>query len=526
MAQIDTSMAFNIAGVAYDHGIDTTDIAANSILRYDKHITRTRKQRQKKAASNRTGSGRAKGKERAVEDSEEEDDEGRGITEDDWDSAPSLVPSTQEKEISDEEGVMLDPEEHNLCLWVGMMPSDASSYRSKSAPAGKTIYKGLNKSILNTPASRLTVLDTDQRALRVFVMIKGSDNATAPLAVSIAPDNNSGLCRLKSCHKEDVFFFQEYRDDNEGNRNNRRMSWAMLYRNRVRVITGQPTVTAAAVSRTFADNDEQINTHPAINLGQKLHLLGAAYRQGKGLWAIDAMRELLKKADAGDLGHRPAQAATLNLERILDISQECYYDQVREAMNELCKLWPELGAEHLTTDEMMQMAGGLRVGQVVLEFRLLRPFVIEWNRQWSGRFWTGEELGQLAVDSRNFVQKLMGDGNPPTTVSGLGAPTIPLYRHARDALREVAAHAGRRHQALLDAAGTASTKVNSLGQIYEDFKNANDTDSAKLMAQQALQYSLTEMGQITKATTGPVDELADIFDKVILDVEIHYGMEE
>jgi hypothetical protein len=98
----------------------------------------------------------------------------------------------------------------------------------------------------------------------------------------------------------------------------------------VRELTGQSTVTAASVSKPC------VNKSSGINLGHQLSIYGAAYRQGKGIWAIGAMRDLIRRADAGYLAHRPAITNNLNIEQVLDLKLDTWYDQVREAVKELC----------------------------------------------------------------------------------------------------------------------------------------------------------------------------------------------
>jgi len=115
------------------HGIDTAAIAAHRILRYDRHITN-------KAAKKRKSREKGKGKENAA-DQDEDDEVERGgqVGEADWESAPAVDPTPEELETHDQDGTLLDPTEHNLCLWVGMHPSDASSFRSQRAPVGKNL---------------------------------------------------------------------------------------------------------------------------------------------------------------------------------------------------------------------------------------------------------------------------------------------------------------------------------------------------------------------------------------------------
>jgi hypothetical protein len=134
---------------SYDHGINTAAIAAHRILRYDRHITNKATEKRK---SREKGKGKGKGKENAA-DQDEDDEVERGgqVSEADWKSAPALDPTPEELETHDQDGTLLDPTEHSLCLWVGMHPSDASSFRSQRAPVGKNLVRSNMLSIVGTP---------------------------------------------------------------------------------------------------------------------------------------------------------------------------------------------------------------------------------------------------------------------------------------------------------------------------------------------------------------------------------------
>ncbi|THV86823.1 hypothetical protein D6D29_01205, partial [Aureobasidium pullulans] len=440
------------------HGIDTAAIAAHRILRYDRHITN-------KAAKKRKSREKGKGKENAA-DQDEDDEVERGgqVGEADWESAPALDPTPEELETHDQDGTLLDPTEHNLCLWF---PFTKSAGRQKPRQEQHVEHCW-------DPSRKLKVIQTNSKALRVVVVIKVGDIKSALPAVCIAPEDGSSVCLLKNCNKEDVFFFEDFKHDDEADREKRRQGWAIVYRNRVRELTGKSTVTTASVSNTLANKHPGINSHSGISLGNQLSMYGAAYRQGKGIWALGAMRDLIRRADAGDLAHRPAITNNLNIERVLDLKLDTWYDQAREAVKELC---------------IMELGIGLRAGEVVLDYRILRPFL-----------WTEQESGKLAASVRDEVLDILGPSSPSVVGGGPGPDTIPLYRHARDALREVAAGVDRQHQALLTTAGTASVEVNSLAQLYEEFKNAHDTGTARVTVQQTFQCSSSQMSSSDRCT--------------------------
>ncbi|THW96558.1 hypothetical protein D6D15_00959 [Aureobasidium pullulans] len=446
---------------SYDHGINTAAIAAHRILRYHRHITnkatKKRKSREK---------GKGKGKENAA-DQDEDDEVERGgqVGEADWESAPAVDPTPEELETHDQDGTLLDPTEHSLCLWF---PFTKSAGRQKPRQEQHVEHCW-------DPSRKLKVIQTNSKALRVAVVIKVGDIKSAPPAVFIALEDGSSVCLLKNCNKEDVFFFEDFKHDDEADREKRRQGWAILYRNRVRELTGKSTVTTASVSNTLANKHPGINSHPGISLGNQLSMYGAAYRQGKGIWAIGAMRDLIRRADAGDLAHRPAITNNLNIERVLDLKLDTWYDQAREAVKELCKSW-----------------SWVLVSVLARSCSTIAYFAPSWSN--------GSEHEKLAASVRDDVWDILGPSSPSVVGGGPGPDSIPLYRHARDALIEVAAGVDRQHQGLLTTAGTASVEVNSLAQLYEEFKNAHDTGTARVTVQQAFQCGSSQTSSSDRCT--------------------------
>ncbi|THX60979.1 hypothetical protein D6D08_08698 [Aureobasidium pullulans] len=213
--------------------------SASRILRYDRHITN-------KATKKRKSREKGKGKENAV-DQDEDDEVERGgqVGEADWESAPALDPTPEELETHDQDGTLLDPTEHNLCLAGRQKPRQEQHVEHCWDPSRK-----------------LKVIQTNSKALRVVVVIKVGDIKSAPPAVSIAPENGSST----------------FKHDDEADREKRRQGWAILYRNRVRELTGKSTVTTASVSNILANKHPGINSHPGISLGNQLSMYGAAYR--------------------------------------------------------------------------------------------------------------------------------------------------------------------------------------------------------------------------------------------------------
>lgn len=77
----------------------------------------------------------------------------------------------------------------------------------------------------------------------------------------------------------------------------------------------------------------------------------------------------------------------------------------------------------------MELGIGLRAGEVVLDYRILRPFLVQLNRAWKARGkWMEQELGKLAASVRDDVLDIPGHSSPSVVGGGPGPDTIPLYR--------------------------------------------------------------------------------------------------
>ncbi|THY20316.1 hypothetical protein D6D01_06815 [Aureobasidium pullulans] len=64
--------------------------------------------------------------------------------------------------------------------------------------------------------------------------------------------------------------------------------------------------------------------------------------------------------------------------------------------------WPQLEQKLLMPAEIIGLGISLRAGEVVLDYRILRPSLVQRNRVWKARSkWTEQELGKLAVSVRD-----------------------------------------------------------------------------------------------------------------------------
>lgn len=76
--------------------------------------------------------------------------------------------------------------------------------------------------------------------------------------------------------------------------------------------------------------------------------------------------------------------------------------------------------------EIMGLGIGLHAGEVVLDYRILRPFLVQWNRAWKARGkWTEQESSKLAASVRDELSDILGPSSPSVVGGGPKSDTIP-----------------------------------------------------------------------------------------------------
>lgn len=262
-------LCYNVGGIGYDHGIPD------------------------RQTHQQLGIRRLTGK--------QYDGQGRG-------SSPSVRPSEEE---------LAETSTLPTVLWVGMMPVEAPKYRtkankSKATPANAALAKSnRGKSIAE---GTLTILDHDPKALRVGVSLKVEKS----VAFYVLIDQQDGLCETALIDLEEVFYFEEFRDDTLTAVEHRRKQWNALIRTHVhssRDADAKPEIT---FSRSLAAT--RITVPPQISAAHELQSRAAAYLATGSAQHLEQMIQLLQDIDP-DLSYRP-RAGNEVLVKLLDLNKD------------------------------------------------------------------------------------------------------------------------------------------------------------------------------------------------------------
>ncbi|KAG9964101.1 hypothetical protein KCU61_g3149, partial [Aureobasidium melanogenum] len=80
-----------------------------------------------------------------------------------------------------------------------------------------------------------------------------------------------------------------------------------------------------------------------------------------------------------DLSKDDTNSHQANLRKLITVDQDFAEDLAIEAVREIEKLWPDLKAERFASQDILDLATALRTGKVLLEFRMLRAFLVLWK---------------------------------------------------------------------------------------------------------------------------------------------------
>lgn len=249
---------------------------------------------------------------------------------------PDLVPNEAELDIPDSFA--------NVVLWVGMRPRDAERYQAKQSrktiaatedgeeqpesPSSAPKKIGQSVSNIETP----TVVESDSEALRVVLDLKRG-SGQRQFFVLINPDAN-GLCDTYKIKKESVFFFKQFRDDNQGVVENRRTGWPKLAQQHVDRVLNVDLETTT--KKKFASQDLAVSA--PMNLATDLALLAILYdntsRNGERVGPLQQIKDLLLSVDKGDARYAPPVQNTA-LHTILTISKPFTEDHAKQAKEEI-----------------------------------------------------------------------------------------------------------------------------------------------------------------------------------------------
>ena len=245
-------------------------------------------------------------------------------------------------------------------IWVGMRPSNASEYLKN--PSEKS--KGCSVNTIGVKVE-LVVLKQDDQALRVVAPM---DRETASYYALV--DQKDGLCTGVSVVITEVFFFPEFRVDEDTSNQKRKSSWSDLVRKAI-----NPLVVVAPRRALSTELSSVIGTD--LEVGQE------------GL--ITNALEIINAADTdGFVGSPPENTS---LAKLATSTTKLTVEDCKAALDELlvgqrdtrCDLnnltclqvlVPELKELSITSNELENVSAALVDGQTVLPYAHLRAFLV------------------------------------------------------------------------------------------------------------------------------------------------------
>ncbi|KAG9687585.1 hypothetical protein KCU95_g4478, partial [Aureobasidium melanogenum] len=150
------------------------------------------------------------------------------------------------------------------------------------------------------------------------------------------------------------------------------------------------------------------------------------------------MAEPLTVIDLSQDGINNQQAPNNALRNLIAIDQDFAEDLAIEVVREIEKLWPDLKAERFASQDIVDLSNALRTGEVLLEFRMLRAFLVLWKHGVNSLDLVSlEDLTNLAEAIYNLISRQLGPIEKQNSAAALVAPDVSNASKTDDVLNRV-----------------------------------------------------------------------------------------
>ncbi|KAL8686791.1 MAG: hypothetical protein Q9218_006862 [Villophora microphyllina] len=345
-------------------------------------------------------------------------------------STPSLALSTQEQTGSGPPA---------LCaLWVGMLlPGfDPTTMPGCRAPKLRTCVADGNDG---------TIIPTQKNALRVVVLVDGGAINNYGALVN----SHKGLCEGLRVNGSDVYFFPEFRDDSVADIG-KRLEVASLKINQWKNINSK---AKPAPAQPAPEPKNQVDDPKFVV--NDIEALLSTFEVTQTTWPLVELNRLLEER-LPELRDNPV-ATCHGLRTVFSVHRKCGDDDVKRAVEDFHAVFKDLASLRIDVTEMKAVALGLRQTEILLEYKLIRPFfVFIINRIRDDRF-RGQDI---AISVKEVVDLLR---------SGAGSTGAfrPLKTQEEEQYRKLFRTIQRRLGTIVDCFDAQSSKTRPVQMLHE-----------------------------------------------------------
>jgi hypothetical protein len=374
----------------------------------------------------------------------------------------------------------------------------------------------------------------DGDMLPILVVTKVlEEESNIHLRALINPRN--GLCRPHHISKEHCFYFPMFRDSSTAYEQ-RSANWSRLVAD-IAVKTSSTPVSKKQAKYLKARNTTKVILEPIVSLRNEICCLVESFAASGQMWHLEELEYILEKADE-DLKHAPPVANT-NMHLFLSEDEdddEAFGDEEAEGMlKELEEYWSDL--EGVTARRLILLRKQIVENKVEIEYKLLRPFITEAchliQEIQDGRrlfSYPGEteldakkrggvdpDISGL-LEARFIVTKALGTVQRVLGSSKSGHPIPPeegthLLTAVLNRLRDIRLASDKFDEASKDSCGD-QTNAGTLHDIWERYKNALDTDSAKLSWFEGFRYEISQLKYKHRGVSHLLEEVVEALEEM------------
>ncbi|KAF2716722.1 hypothetical protein K431DRAFT_307562 [Polychaeton citri CBS 116435] len=395
---------------------------------------------------------------------------------------PSMEPNPQELAVDAE-----DPNQ-KLALWVGMRPACArvlyDGDNKEQNSGGKmqstklTAKKGV--SINNLRTTELAT--TDQTALRV---VCPRSKETVVYYALVHEDEQTKICDGVMVDISQVYFFPEYRNDDDTAVSERKSNWPK----KVFELLVESNQAKADPTRTYDRTKSQVDR--PLSIASELGSVMAKYSLTEAPQHLDNIQDLVRKLDPEV--NKPMFRKNANLYGFINGTHRPTLEECNLVLEEIDSLWPGV-ASRLSKNILHDISLCIRSARITLPYRHIRAYLMVCARELEviKEKGDGEEVTpsikkSMYADIGLQALETFGDevnDDEETSVAASPAGTEPILQLAK-AEAERADALARLFPMILDMLKDSQgdhSQFGSLAEIFTRFGNAPDRDAAKDLA--------------------------------------------
>jgi hypothetical protein len=392
--------------------------------------------------------------------------------EDPWRSSLALTPRELDPTLEDE-GV-------RRYLIVGY------AYRGlNSITRTKPIVQKKQQAVGVTTEGRL--VKSSEVSVIVVTEILKARRGGVQLWALICPNN--GLCTPYKIAQKDAFYLAAYRDMTTDIKS-RGPAWNEKVA--VQATRILPTPHTRGHSKPEKDTSKIVLT-PERSLRNEILFLFECFKKSREPWLMQELSQVLKEAHS-DLEFIPP-ASHVAQRKFADEDETDFTMADAQAMwSEFDKQWPTADLEGVTPENILTLKQQLVKDELELEYRHLRPFVIEGCYRLNQ---TPSEAtkgwGDIAYDALSAVRRIVGDSEPRLSISAQDSDAMLLV--VKEKLKELLAAGNQFDRDMKDSCGSQVVAAETLEDIWEQYSKSADVDSARKAWFAAARYLASALRQ-------------------------------